>query len=150
MQSYIVSTQYTNNFILTSTARYRAVASLLLIVASFIVGKSLGPQPTLCGGDTSLPNQGVGKTFVNDGGTSPEGPVSGSFDERYDFRGRPREVISATGTVAADHGRCSEMGLGALKDGGNAVDAAVMTALCQGIYNPMASGVGGGHLMIIR
>ena len=116
-------------------------------MASFIVGKSFGPTTTLCGGDTSL--QGVAQTFVNDG-TSPEGPVSGSFDERYDFRGRPREVVSATGTVAADHGRCSEMGLGALKDGGNAVDAAVVTALCQGIYNPMASGVGGGHLMIIR
>ena len=133
----------------TPTARYYAVASLLLIVASFIVGKSFGPPTMLCGSDTLLPNQGNAYTFVNDG-TSPEGPVSGSFDERYDFRGRPREVVSATGTVAADHGRCSEMGLGALKDGGNAVDAAVVTALCQGIYNPMASGVGGGHLMIIR
>lgn len=35
-------------------------------------------------------------------------------------------------------------GVDILKAGGNAADATVTTALCEGIFNPMASGIGGG------
>jgi gamma-glutamyltranspeptidase/glutathione hydrolase/leukotriene-C4 hydrolase len=41
-------------------------------------------------------------------------------------------------------------GADVLREGGTAVDAAIAAALCQGIYNPMASGVGGGHFMLVR
>lgn len=41
-------------------------------------------------------------------------------------------------------------GLRILTQGGNAVDSAITTALCQGIMSPAASGLGGGHFMIIR
>ncbi len=34
--------------------------------------------------------------------------------------------------------------------GGNAIDASVTLALCQGLMNPGASGVGGGHFSVIR
>lgn len=34
--------------------------------------------------------------------------------------------------------------------GGNAVDAVVTTALCQGIMNPFSSGVGGGAFIVIH
>ncbi|CBI27970.3 hypothetical protein VitviT2T_016430 [Vitis vinifera] len=59
-------------------------------------------------------------------------------------------VESKQGVVAADDGRCSKIGAFMLRKGGHAVDAAVATALCVGIVNPMASGIGGGAFMIVR
>ena len=81
---------------------------------------------------------------------APEGPVSSNFAARHDYRGRPRALVAQRGVVSADHGRCSDIGVDALREGGSAADAAVATALCQGVYNPMASGIGGGHIMLIR
>lgn len=59
-------------------------------------------------------------------------------------------VESENGVVAADDGRCSEIGASMLRQGGHAVDAAVATTLCLGIVNPMGSGIGGGAFMIVR
>ncbi len=58
-----------------------------------------------------------------------------------DFRGLPRRVEAGGGVVTADSSRCSEAGAGILGEGGNAVDAAVATALCLGVVNPVASGL---------
>ncbi|KAM0020815.1 putative aminoacyltransferase, Glutathione gamma-glutamate hydrolase [Helianthus debilis subsp. tardiflorus] len=59
-------------------------------------------------------------------------------------------VESLGAVVAADDARCSEIGALVLQQGGHAVDAAVATALCLGVVNPMASGVGGGGFMVVR
>lgn len=59
-------------------------------------------------------------------------------------------VESEEAVVAADDNRCSEIGVLTLRRGGHAVDAAVATALCLGVVNPMSSGIGGGSFMIVR
>ncbi|KAK9071991.1 hypothetical protein SSX86_008422 [Deinandra increscens subsp. villosa] len=59
-------------------------------------------------------------------------------------------VESWEGAVAADDARCSEIGVSVLQAGGHAVDAAVSVALCEGVVNPMASGIGGGGFMVVR
>ncbi|XP_026440334.1 glutathione hydrolase 3-like [Papaver somniferum] len=60
-----------------------------------------------------------------------------------------RGVQSEDGVVAADDGRCSDIGRNMLIRGGHAVDAAVATCLCLGVVYPMSSGIGGGAFMVV-
>ncbi len=52
--------------------------------------------------------------------------------------------------VATDHGACSQVGKNILVQGGNAVDAAVASALCLGVASPASSGLGGGAFILVR
>nr|MDQ6919898.1 gamma-glutamyltransferase [Candidatus Dormibacteraeota bacterium] len=44
----------------------------------------------------------------------------------------------------------AEAGLEVLRRGGNAVDAAVTTAFCQGVLDPQMCGIGGGGMMLVH
>ncbi|KAL2479941.1 Gamma-glutamyltranspeptidase 3 [Abeliophyllum distichum] len=72
----------------------------------------------------------------------------GKYNERIQFTNSDI-VESQKAVVAADDGRCSEIGISVLKLGGHAVDATVATALCLGVVNPMSSGIGGGGFMVV-
>ena len=58
-------------------------------------------------------------------------------------------VRSTRGAVAADDARASRIGADVLAEGGNAVDAAVATALALGVVNPASSGIGGGGFALV-
>jgi len=48
----------------------------------------------------------------------------------------PAYLIKAkSGAVASENVLCSEIGIDVMKDGGNAVDAAVATTFCIGVVN---------------
>lgn len=51
--------------------------------------------------------------------------------------------------VASGQLECSNVGRDIMKLGGNAVDAAIATTLCQGVVEPYFSGIGGGAIMTI-
>ena len=53
------------------------------------------------------------------------------------------------GICATDNKVCSRIGVGILKDGGNAVDASIAAALCLGTISPFASGIGGGGFALV-
>ncbi|KAJ2083131.1 hypothetical protein H4R24_001044 [Coemansia sp. RSA 988] len=59
-------------------------------------------------------------------------------------------VTAKHGAIATDEPRCSAIGADVLREGGNAIDAAVASALCIGVLQAHSSGIGGGGFMLVR
>nr|CAB3248958.1 gamma-glutamyltranspeptidase 1-like [Phallusia mammillata] len=51
--------------------------------------------------------------------------------------------------VATGNKQCATVGVNTLRSGGNAVDAAIATVLCEGVVEPEFTGIGGGFVMTI-
>src|SRR5262245_52178656 len=62
---------------------------------------------------------------------------------------RWREAVSRGGMVCTPHRLASEAGLAALRDGGNAIDAAVAAAATIAVVYPHMNGIGGDSFWLI-
>lgn len=51
--------------------------------------------------------------------------------------------------VASDAGPCSEIGRDILKKGGSAMDSAIASLFCIGVYNMHSAGIGGGGFIVV-
>lgn len=63
---------------------------------------------------------------------------------------RTLPVLAAHGMVVAQEGTAARIGLDVLRRGGNAVDAAVATALALAVTLPRAGNLGGGGFMLVH
>ncbi|GAN01359.1 DNA polymerase alpha catalytic subunit [Mucor ambiguus] len=71
-----------------------------------------------------------------------------ALESPVDFKGHL--VKGSKGAVAVEAEECSHVGVQILKQGGNAVDAAIASTLCIGVIDSFATGIGGGGFMLIR
>ncbi len=75
-----------------------------------------------------------------------EAPI---LDELIGIEARFHPVVAENGMVAAQEGLAAEVGVDMLRQGGNAVDAAVATGFALAVTHPQAGNLGGGGFMLV-
>ncbi len=70
--------------------------------------------------------------------------------ERAGFAARRSVVMARDGMVASSQPLAVEAGVSILKKGGNAIDAAIATALTLGVVEPVSTGIGGDAFLLYR
>jgi gamma-glutamyltranspeptidase/glutathione hydrolase len=70
--------------------------------------------------------------------------------ERAAYAARRSVVMARNGMVASSQPLAVEAGVSILKKGGNAIDAAIATALTLGVVEPVSTGIGGDAFLLYR
>lgn len=73
-----------------------------------------------------------------------------SVPEGWPFPLDAAPTRAANGMVVSTDAYASDVGVGILQAGGNAVDAAIATSLALAVVNPEAGNIGGGGFMLVR
>ena len=72
------------------------------------------------------------------------------IEEAFQLSGDNKTAESSHGMIATQSPQATDAGSAILKEGGNAIDAAVAAAFALGVTEPQASGLGGQTMMLIH
>ena len=67
----------------------------------------------------------------------------------YPYPSQRKVVFAKNGMVATSQSLAAQAGIEILKQGGNAIDAAIATAACLTVVEPTSNGIGGDAFAII-
>jgi gamma-glutamyltranspeptidase/glutathione hydrolase len=80
----------------------------------------------------------------------PRTTWTGAFPSVWRYRTPPAPVAGRYAMVVSDHALASAVGVGVLRRGGNAIDAAVAVAFALAVVHPRAGNIGGGGFLVYR
>ncbi len=83
-------------------------------------------------------------------GVSPRVSWSGSFPAGWRFATPSAPVVGRYAMVSSDHPLASAVGVDVLRNGGNAIDAAVAVGFALAVVHPQAGNIGGGGFLVYR
>lgn len=82
-----------------------------------------------------------------DSGAPREGWI---FPDGWGYAAEASPVVAPSAMISTTDAQATRVGLEALRDGGNAVDAAVALSFALAVVNPEAGNIGGGGFMVLR